>query len=37
MHPWVCEHLVPLFIAYKHPFLHDMNILEGSTWENRHP
>ena len=20
----VCEHLVPLFIAYKHPFLHDM-------------
>ena len=37
VYPWVCEHLVPLFIAYKHSFLHDINILEGSTWENPYP
>lgn len=37
MHPWVREHFVPRFVSYKHSFLHDMNILEGSTWENRRP
>lgn len=37
VYPWVCKHFVPLFIADKHSFLHNMNILEGSTWENRHP
>ena len=37
MHPWVSEHFVPHFVSYKHSFLHDMNILEGSTWENRRP
>ena len=36
MHPvGSASTLCPFFIAYKHPFLHDMNILEGSTWENR--
>lgn len=37
MHPWVSEHFVPRFVSYKHSFLHDMNILKGSTWENRRP
>ena len=37
MPPWVREHFVPCFVSYKHSFLHDINILEGSTWENRHP
>ena len=37
MHPWVREHFVPCFVSYKHSFLHDINILEGSTWENRRP
>ena len=37
MHPWVREHFVPCFVSYKHSFLHDINILEGSTWENLYP
>ena len=37
MHPWVSEHFVPRSVSDKHSFLHDMNILKGSTWENRHP
>lgn len=37
IHPWICKHFVPRFIADKHFFLHNMNILEGSTWENRRP
>ena len=37
VYPWVCKHFVPRFIADKHFFLHYMNILEGSTWENRRP
>lgn len=37
MHPWVSEHFVPRFVSYKHSFLHDMNILKGSTWKNRRP
>lgn len=37
VYPWVCKHFVPRFIADKHFFLHNMNILEGSTWENRRP
>lgn len=37
MHPWVSEHFVPRSVSDKHSFLHDMNILKGSTWENRRP
>lgn len=37
MYPWISKHFVPRFVSYKHPFLHDINILEGSTWENRCP
>lgn len=37
MHPWVSEHFVPRFVSYQHSFLHDMNILKGSTWENLRP
>ncbi|WP_195593941.1 hypothetical protein [Bacteroides fragilis] len=37
MYPWISKHFVPRFVSYKHSFLHDINILEGSTWENRRP
>ena len=37
MYSWISKHFVPRFVSYKHSFLHDINILEGSTWENRHP
>ncbi len=37
MYPWISKHFVPCFVSYKHSFLHDINILEGSTWENRRP
>lgn len=37
IHPWISKHFVPRFIADKHFSLHNMNILEGSTWENRRP
>ena len=37
MYPWISKHFVPRFVSYKHSFLHDINILEGSTWENRCP
>ena len=35
MYPWISKHFVPRFVSYKHSFLHDINILEGSTWEDR--
>lgn len=37
MYPWISKHFVPRFVPYKHSSLHDINILEGSTWENRRP
>ena len=37
MYPWVSEHFVPHFVSYKHSFLHNMNILKGSTWKNCRP
>lgn len=35
IHPWISKHFVPCFVSCKHSFLHNMNILKGSTWENR--
>ena len=37
LHAGLFKHRKEFFIADKHFSLHNMNILEGSTWENRRP